>query len=95
VRVDDDENSTYYVDPKTARLVQSYNSHSRWNRWLYHGLHSLDFPLLYNHRPLWDIVVLILLVGGTSLSLTALILACGVLRRKLIPPAKDQDLMHG
>ena len=94
VRVNDDENSTYYVDPKTARLVQSYNSHSRWNRWLYHGLHSLDFPLLYKYRPLWDIIVLILLVGGTSLSVTALILACEVLRRKLIPPAKNRDPMH-
>ena len=85
VRVNDDENSTYYVDPKTARIVQSYNSHSRWNRWLYHGLHSIDFPLLYKHRPLWDIVVLILLLGGASLCVTALILAGGVLRRKLIP----------
>ncbi len=95
VRVNDDENSTYYVDPKTARIVQSYNTHSRWNRWLYHGLHSMDFPLLYKHRPLWDIVVLILILGGTSLSVTALILACGVLRRKLIPLAKDQDLKTG
>ena len=95
VRVNDEENSTYYVDPKTARIVQSYNSHSRWNRWLYHGLHSMNFPLLYKHRPLWDIVVLILILGGTSLSVTALILACGVLRRKLIPPAIDQDLKTG
>jgi len=85
VRVNDDENSTYYVDPKTARIVQSYNSHSRLNRWLYHGLHSIDFPLLYKHRPLWDIVVLVLLLGGASLCVTALILAGGVLRRKLIP----------
>jgi hypothetical protein len=55
----------------------------------------LDFPLLYKHRPLWDIVVLILILGGASLSVTALILAGGVLRRKLIPPAKDQDLKTG
>jgi hypothetical protein len=92
VRVNDDENSTYYVDPKTARIAQSYNSHSRWNRWLYHGLHSIDFPLLYKHRPLWDIVVLILLLGGTSVSVTALILASGVLRRKLIPDSTGRDL---
>jgi hypothetical protein len=95
VRVNDNENSTYYVDPKTAQIVQSYNSHSRWNRWLYHGLHSLDFPLLYKHRPLWDIVVLLLMLGGTSISVTALILACGVLRRKLTPQAKDRDLRSG
>jgi hypothetical protein len=94
-RVNDDENSTYYVDPKTARIVQSYNSHSRWNRWLYHGLHAIDFPLLYQHRPLWDIVVLILLVGGTSLCVTSLILAGGVLSRKLIPLARDRDRRSG
>jgi hypothetical protein len=23
---------------------------SRWNRWLYHGFHSLDFPSLYYKR---------------------------------------------
>jgi hypothetical protein len=23
---------------------------SRWNRWLYHGFHSLDFPFLYYKR---------------------------------------------
>ena len=92
VRVNDDENSSYYVDPKTARIVQSYNSHSRANRWLYHGLHSIDFPTLYKHRPLWDIVVLLLLLGGASLCVTALILASGVLRRKLFPQAGHQDV---
>ena len=33
---------------------------ARWNRWLYHGLHSLDFPFLRYSRPLWDIVVIVL-----------------------------------
>ncbi len=83
VRLSDDENSAYYIDPKTARIVQSYNSHARWNRWLYHGLHSMDFPWLYNHRPLWDIIVLILLTGGISLCVTSLILAWRVVRRTL------------
>lgn len=94
-RADDEEKSTYYVDPKTARIVQSYNSHSRWNRWLYHGLHSIDLPLLYKHRPLWDILVLILLVGGTSLCVTSLILAVIVLRRKLFPIARGRGLRSG
>ena len=81
VRLSDDENSAYYIDPKTARIVQSYNSRSRRNRWLYHGLHSMDFPWLYNHRPIWDIVVLILLTGGAALCVTSLVLAWRVLRR--------------
>ena len=82
VRLNDEEQSMYYVDPKTARIVQSYNDHSRWNRWLYHGLHSIDLPWLYRHRPAWDIAVLLLLAGGSALSLTSLLLAWRVLSRK-------------
>ena len=83
VRLSDKNQSIYYIDPKTARIVQSYNSHARWNRWLYHGLHSMDFPWLYNHRPIWDILVLILLTGGTALCVTSLVLAWRVVLRSL------------
>lgn len=85
VRLNDHANSAYYVDPKTAQIVESYNSNARWNRWLYHGLHSMDFPWLYRHRPAWDILVIVLLLGGTSLCVTSLLLAWGVLRRKVRP----------
>jgi hypothetical protein len=81
VKLSDAEHSTFYIDLKTARIVQSYNSHARWNRWLYHGLHSMDLPWLYSHRPIWDIIVLILLIGGTALCITSLLLAWRVLRR--------------
>jgi uncharacterized membrane protein len=83
VQLDDPAKSGYYVDPTTARIVQSYNSNSRWNRWLYHGLHSIDLPWLYKHRPAWDLVMLTLLMGGASLCVTSLLLAWQVLRRKL------------
>jgi hypothetical protein len=73
----------YYIDPKTARIVQTYNSDNWVNRWLYNGLHSLNFPWLYNYRPLWDIVVITLMLGGTALCVTSLILAWRVLGRKL------------
>ena len=43
---------------------------TRLNRWLYHGLHSLDFPFLYNRRPLLDLVVIALSLGGIALSAT-------------------------
>jgi hypothetical protein len=83
VRLSDKDQSIYYIDPKTARIVQSYNSHARWNRWLYHGLHSMDFPWLYNHRPIWDILVLILLTAGSALCVTSLVLAWRVVQRTL------------
>jgi hypothetical protein len=85
VQLNDKERSMYYVDPKTARIVQAYDSHARWNRWLYHGLHSLDLPWLYRYRPVWDIVVLILLAGGITLCITSLLLAWRVVWRTLGP----------
>jgi hypothetical protein len=73
----------YYIDPRTARVVQTYDSSNWVNRWLYNGLHSLNFPWLYNYRPLWDIVVITLMLGGTALCVTSLVLAWRVLGRKL------------
>jgi len=73
----------FYVDPRTARIVQDYNSLSRRNRWLYHGLHSFDLPFLYKHRPAWDVIVLFLMAGGLLLCATSLVLAWKVLQRKL------------
>ena len=75
VRVNDAEHTRYYIDPRTARVVGSYSSRNWMSRWLYHGLHSLDFPWLYNYRPLWDIVVITFMLGGTALCVTSLILA--------------------
>jgi len=45
------------------------------------GLHSLDFPWLYNNRPLWDIVVVTLLLGGAGLCFTSLVLTWRVVSR--------------
>jgi hypothetical protein len=70
-----------YIDPRTARIVGGYTAGDWTNRWLYHGLHSLNFPWLYKYRPLWDIVVISLLAGGCGLSITSLILAWRVVRR--------------
>jgi hypothetical protein len=78
-----------YINPKTARVVAVYESPEWISRWLYHALHSLDFPWLYNHRPLWDIVVITFMTGGTALSLTSLILAWRVLGRKLRRSSAD------
>jgi hypothetical protein len=77
------ERTRYYVDPRTARVVGTYSSRNWVNRWLYTGLHSLNFPWLYNYRPAWDIVVISLMLGGTALCVTSLVLAWRVLGRTL------------
>jgi hypothetical protein len=83
VRLNDAASTRYYIDPKTARVVGSYASGDWMTRWAYHGLHSLNFPWLYNHRPVWDIVVIAFMLGGAALSVTSLILAWGVIGRQL------------
>lgn len=79
------DSTRLYIDPKTARVVGRYSeSTGAWvNRWLYHGLHSLDFPWLYNYRPAWDVVVLSLMLGCVWLCWTSMVLSWRVLKRKL------------
>ncbi|HLI83093.1 MAG TPA: PepSY domain-containing protein [Bryobacteraceae bacterium] len=82
VRLNDRDRSLFYIDLKTARIAESYANLSRWNRWLYHGLHSFDLPWLYRHRPSWDLAVLGMMLGGTALSLTSVIIGWRRLRYK-------------
>ena len=46
VRLNDSERYMHYIELRTGRIVESYVTRSRWNRWLYHGLHSFDLPWL-------------------------------------------------
>jgi hypothetical protein len=81
VRYDDPQQTWLYLDPRRGAIVQKSESTSRLRRWLYQGLHSLDFPFLYFRRPLWDIVVIALSIGGTALSVTTLVPAARRLGR--------------
>ena len=77
-----DANETWlYLDPGRGGIVQRSGKVSRLRRWLYQGFHSLDFPFLYFKRPLWDVVVIALSIGGTVLSITTLLPAFRRLRR--------------
>ncbi len=77
-----DANGTWlYLDPERGGIVQRSGKVSRLRRWLYQGLHSLDFPFLYFQRPLWDIVVIVLSIGGTVLSVTTIVPALRRLKR--------------
>jgi PepSY-associated transmembrane protein len=81
--MNDAEHTRYYIDPKTATVVGTSNDRTFWRRWLYNGLHSLNFPWLYEYRPLWDIVVISFMLGGMALSLTSLTLAWRAIGRTI------------
>jgi hypothetical protein len=81
VRYADEAQTWLYVDPRRGAIVQRTDDTRRLRRWLYQGLHSLDFPSIYYKRPLWDIVVIGLSIGGLALSATTLVPAWRRLRR--------------
>ncbi len=75
VKYDDPQQTWLYFDPQLGAVTQKEETRSRIERWLYNGLHSLDFPYLYQSRPAWDITVIVFSFGGCLLSLTAMWLA--------------------
>lgn len=72
VKFDDPAQSWIYVDPERSELLTLVTSASRVERWLYNGFHSLDFAFWYHKRPLWDIGVIVLLLGGLGTSVLGL-----------------------
>ncbi len=82
VSADDYMHTVIYYDPVklTSRKVDDY---SRTRRFLYSGLHSLNIKLFTDRPWLWYSVMLILLCGGSLLSVTGLVLALQWLRRNL------------
>lgn len=72
VRYGDPQQTWLYFDPRHGTIARKEERLSRLNRWLYHGLHSFDFPFLYYRRPLWDIIVIVFSIGGALLSMTTI-----------------------
>ena len=70
-----------YVDPAVGRIVGTVHRYSRLERWLFNGLHSLDFAFWYDRRPLWDIGVITLMLGGLASSGIGLWVGAGRIRR--------------
>ena len=71
-----------YVDLASGRVAGTYSNGQWVERWLYQGLHSLDFPWFAERRVARNAVALILLAGGTVLSLSAIVLAWRIVRRR-------------
>ncbi|MCY3970013.1 MAG: hypothetical protein OXG74_08770 [Acidobacteria bacterium] len=81
LRFDDAAATWLYLSPSLGRIVHREQRRSRIDRWLYRGLHRLDFPGFYHRRPLWDLVVIGLLLGGLFSAASSLAPAAKRLRR--------------
>ena len=80
VKYPDVEASWLYFSARDGGLVLRETASGRPVRWLYHGLHSLDFPGFYESGWLWYAVMITLCVGGLLLSMTSVIVGWRVLR---------------
>jgi hypothetical protein len=88
VKFGDPDRTWVYVDPEMSQVVARIHRLDRVERWLYNGLHSLDFSFWYNRRPLWDIGVIALSLGGLASSSIGLFLGIRRLRRGATRVAK-------
>ena len=68
VKFDDPDQTWLYIDPGSGQLSTSVHHLDRVERWIYHGFHSLDFGFWYYNRPIWDIGVIVLSLGGLATS---------------------------
>jgi len=81
VKFADPEETWFYIDPQMSQLLARVHRLNRVERWLYSGLHNLDFSFWYNRRPLWDIGVILLSLGGLASSGIGLYLGIKRVRR--------------
>jgi uncharacterized iron-regulated membrane protein len=81
VVVHDDSNSDVYVNPVTGKVIEVMDTSRRAYRWLYFGLHTLDFPFL-SSNVIWKPLMLILLALGFAFCVTGVTIGWKRLMRK-------------
>lgn len=76
----DAEQTRYYIDAVSGALLSVVDSDSRWYRWLHQGLHRMDFTPMLRSRPLWDVVMWVLMAAVTTICCTGAVLGIRRLR---------------
>jgi hypothetical protein len=70
----DAEHTRYYIDAVSGALEGIVDGNSRWYRWLHEGLHRMDFTPMLRTRPLWDVIMWMLMCAVTMICFTGAIL---------------------
>lgn len=81
VEVQDADRTSYYIDAKRGDVLY-FNANTRMRKWVYQALHSFSFKGLEYRGALWQVLMYTLLVGGTIVSVTGIILAYRFSTRK-------------
>ena len=75
VKFSDPESTWFHIHAQTGQLLERLTLRKRVQRWLYNGLHTLDFSILIHHRPLWDVLLILLCAAAAIFSLTSIAIA--------------------
>lgn len=81
VEFDDPARTWLHVDPYTASIHNRIDNHGRWKRWLFAAFHSWDLRGLVDRRPLWDLLMILLSLGGFALCMTSIVIGWRRVRR--------------
>ncbi len=85
VILNDAEHTRFYIDPASGNLLGRIDGAARGYRWLFNGLHRIDFAPWLRARPVWDVIVLVLMLGGLGVTGTGAYLAMRRIGRDLTP----------
>jgi hypothetical protein len=80
---DDAQATRYYVDPTTGQVRRKVDDNARANRWWQQSLHRLDFAPIFRWRPVWDIMMIVLLLGCSAVCATGLWIGLRRIRHNL------------
>ncbi|KAF0163929.1 MAG: Optional hypothetical component of the B12 transporter BtuN [Rhodocyclaceae bacterium] len=81
VEFDDPAHTWVHIDPYTASVFNRLDDRGRVKRWLFAFLHSFDSRGFVEIRPLWDVTLVLLSIGGFVLCVTSMVIGWRRLRR--------------
>lgn len=83
IRFDDPAKTWLHIDPASGVIVEKIDASRRLYRWLFNGLHRLDFPFLAGRPTLRQTCIVVLCALGFVFSVTGAVIAYRRLVRDL------------
>lgn len=82
-RFTDPSATWFHIDPATGEILDRTDRSNRIYRWLFNAPHSFDFGPLLRHRPAWDLLLIVLSLGGLLISASGVVIGWRRLGLKL------------
>lgn len=80
IKCADKSHTWFHIDSATGQLIEKVDDSRRWYRWLFSGLHTLDFHWLTAHSWLRSLLVSLFCCTGLIFSLTGIVIGWRRLR---------------